>query len=149
MGEPFTLQELRASKEANSYKPISLLSCIEKTVEKMVLNRLKWKVGPLHPQLYAYRGMARTTECIMDFLGFINGKKAIIVFLDLEKAFELVNPSAMLTYLVEKGIAGNLLAWSVKSRHECTVKTDGLESVSRASCRATKTWNTSPLKEAS
>ncbi|XP_076064444.1 uncharacterized protein LOC143038790 [Oratosquilla oratoria] len=98
-------------KEANSYRPISLLSCIEKTVEKMVLNRLKWKVGPLHPQLYAYRGMVGTTECIMDFLSFVNGKKAIVVFLDLEKAFELVNPSAMLTSLVEKGIAGNLLAW--------------------------------------
>ena len=78
----------------------------------MVLERLKHRIGPLHPHLYAYQEGVGTTECITDVLSCINNKKALVAFLDFEKAFELANPAAVLTSLVRKGIKGHLLAWN-------------------------------------
>ena len=47
----------------------------------------------------------------MDILATVNNKKATVLFLDLEKAFELANPVAILETLVEKGAKGKLLHW--------------------------------------
>ena len=41
----------------------------------------------------------------------VNNKKATVLFLDLEKAFELANPAAIVETLVEKGAKGKLLHW--------------------------------------
>ena len=75
----------------------------------MVLERLKHRVGPLHPHLYAYQEGVGTTECITDVL---DCKSALVAFLDFEKAFELANPAAILISLVRKGIKGHILAWN-------------------------------------
>ena len=104
-------QPIPKPKDKGSYRPIALLSCLEKTAEKMVLNRLKWKTGPLHPNLYAYTDKVGTTECITDVLSFINSSGAIAVFIDLEKAFELASPAAILHSLTLKGTKGHILAW--------------------------------------
>ena len=105
------IQPIPKPKEPGSFRPISLLSCVEKTAEKMVLNRLKHQLGPLHARLYAFQEKVGTTECIADFLSCINGKPAVVVFIDLEKAFELANPAAILASLAAKGIKGCLLNW--------------------------------------
>ena len=105
-------QPIPKPNDPTSHRPISLLSCIEKTAEKMVLKRLIYKTGPLHPQLYAYREGVGTTECITDVLNCINNKQATVVFIDFEKAFELANPAAILYSLVQRGIKGHLLAWT-------------------------------------
>ena len=68
-------------------------------------------MGELHTNLYAYIEGKSTTQCIMDILAPVNNKKATVLFLDLEKAFELANPSAILETLVEKGAKGKLLHW--------------------------------------
>ena len=78
----------------------------------MVLERLKHRVGPLHPHLYAYQEGVGATECITDVLSCINYRPAFVAFLDFEKAFELVNPAAILISLVRKGIKGTILAWN-------------------------------------
>ncbi|MEL6802231.1 MAG: reverse transcriptase domain-containing protein, partial [Bacteroidota bacterium] len=104
-------QPIPKPKDPEVKRPIALLSCLEKTGEKMVLNRLIFQVGPLHPNLYAYTNGIGTTECIMDVLSFIDHKPALLIFLDLEKAFELASPAAILFTLVQKGIKGHLLAW--------------------------------------
>ena len=105
-------QPIPKPKDPNNPRPISLLSCLEKVGEKMVLKRLQHKIGPLHPHLYAYRNNVGTTECITDVLSCINNKAAIAVFLDLEKAFELASPAAILHSLTLKGVKGHLLAWT-------------------------------------
>ena len=79
--------------------------------EKMVLDRLKYKVGPLHPHLYAYQEGVGTTECITNVLCCINNKSAVLVFLDYEKAFELASPAGALLSLARKGSKGHLQAW--------------------------------------
>ena len=92
--------------------PIALSSCTEKTAEKMALTRLQFKIGPLHPHLYAYQDGIGVTECIMDFLTFVDGRGAVVAFLYYEKAFELASPAAILFSLVNRGIKGNLLAFN-------------------------------------
>ncbi|XP_068221037.1 uncharacterized protein [Palaemon carinicauda] len=77
----------------------------------MVLNRLKWKVGNLHHRLYAFAEGIGTQECITDLMATINDSKALIVFLDLEKAFELASAPAILFSLVRKRVRGHLLSW--------------------------------------
>ena len=105
------IQPIPKPKDPSNPRPISLLNCLEKTAEKMVLNRLKHKIGPLHPHLYAYTEKVGTTECIADVLSYINGGSSIVIFLDLEKAFELANPAAILYSTVRKGVKGDLLSW--------------------------------------
>ncbi|XP_064116561.1 uncharacterized protein LOC135222403 [Macrobrachium nipponense] len=105
-------QPIPKPKEPNSYRPISLISCTEKTAERMVLNRLLWKTGPLHHRLYAYEEGIGTQECLADVMATINNKKAIVVFLDLEKGYELASAAAILAALADKAVKGNLLAWA-------------------------------------
>ena len=109
------IQPIPKPKDPTNSRPISLLSCISKTAEKMVLNRLKWKVGPLNTNLFAYTEGVGTTENIVSILSTINNKPALVIFIDLEKAFELANPQAILSCLVEKSVQGRLLAWTKNS----------------------------------
>ena len=105
-------QPIPKPKDPENPRPIALVSCVEKTAEKMVLKRLQYKTGPLDNHLYAYQEGISTTECITDVLSYIDGKKAVIAFIDYEKAFELASPTVMLYSLVQKGIKGHLLAWT-------------------------------------
>ncbi|XP_076060029.1 uncharacterized protein LOC143036496 [Oratosquilla oratoria] len=47
----------------------------------------------------------------MAMLSRIDNRPAVVVFIDLEKAFKLANLHAILTALMEKCIQGRLLAW--------------------------------------
>ena len=105
-------QPIPKPKDPENPRPIALVSCLEKTAEKMVLKRLQYKTGPLHKHLYAYQEGLSTTECITDVLSYIDGTKAAIAFIDYEKAFELASPTVMLFSLAQKGVQGNLLAWT-------------------------------------
>ena len=107
-------QPIPKPKDPENPRPIALVSCIEKTAEKMALKRLQYKTGPLHQHLYAYQEGVSTTECISDVLSYIDGKKAAVAFIDFEKAFELASPIVMLFSLARKGIQGHLLAWARK-----------------------------------
>ena len=104
-------QPIPKPKHPMNPRPIALLSVLGKTVEKMVLARAKWKVGELHTNLYTYIEGKSTTQYIADILATVKNKKATVLFLDLEKAFELANPAAILESLVEKGAKGKLLHW--------------------------------------
>ena len=105
-------QPIPKPKDPPNPRSNALTSCLGKTAEKMVLERLKHRVGPLHPHLYAYQEGVGTTECITDVLSYINNRPALVTFLDFEKAFELANPAAILISLVRKGIKGHILAWN-------------------------------------
>ncbi|ROT82187.1 hypothetical protein C7M84_024641 [Penaeus vannamei] len=51
------------------------------------------------------------TAHITTLLSLTDGNDSVIVFLDLEKAFELANRDAILHILAEKGVKGMLLQW--------------------------------------
>ncbi|XP_068203579.1 uncharacterized protein [Palaemon carinicauda] len=115
--EPWNKQDtnpIPKPKEINAYHPIAVISCTDKVAERMVLRRLQWVVGPLHDRLYAYTRGIGTQECLADVMATVNGKSALVVFLDLEKAYELACSDAIQTSLVIKGERGHLLAWTQK-----------------------------------
>ena len=92
-------------------RPISLLSCPSKILERIGLNRLKWQTGDLHPSLFAYQQQRSTSTCLMSLLGLLHSRSGLVVFLDLEKAFELASPPAILEALINKVIRGHILQW--------------------------------------
>ena len=104
-------------------RPISLLSCLGKTCERAVLQRLLHVLGPPHPRTFAYTRKTGTTENIASIIGLTDNTPAIVVFLDLEKAFELANAEAILFSLARKGVCGKLLRFLrdfLDGRQACT-----------------------------
>ena len=97
--------------DPDKLRPLTMLKCPGKSGERMVLNRLRWRVGPPHPRTFGFVKGASTGDCIATVMSLIDHRPAIAVFLDLEKAFELASPAAILDALVRKGIRGRMLAW--------------------------------------
>ncbi|KAG0724244.1 RNA-directed DNA polymerase from mobile element jockey [Chionoecetes opilio] len=104
-----TIIPIPKPKDPGAMRPISLLSCVGKTMEQIVLNRLTWAVGFLHQDLFAYRRGTGTAECLSTLLCAASSGDTTVAFLDLEKDFELANCPVML--LVRKGVCGRLLIW--------------------------------------
>ena len=51
---------IRKPNQPGKLRPLTMLKCPGKTCEKMVLNRLRWRVGKLHPHLFGFvRGLHR------------------------------------------------------------------------------------------
>lgn len=80
-------------------------------MERAVLNRLQHIIPKFPSHIYAYQKGAGTGDNIITLLSLLDGKDSIVVFLDLEKAFELANKDAILSSLAEKGLKGKLLCW--------------------------------------
>ncbi|XP_076038633.1 uncharacterized protein LOC143023862 [Oratosquilla oratoria] len=89
--------------ETGAYRPISLVSCMGKTAERMVLNRLLWNLGPLNEHIYTYRKGSGTAHRIATPLAAMSSEPSITIFLDLEKTFELASPLAIQDTLARKG----------------------------------------------
>lgn len=105
------IQPIPKPKEPTKLRPISLLSCTAKTAEEMVLARLQWHIGSCHPHMFGFTRGVCTADSILTLLTHINHRPSVAVFIDLEKAFELASPHAILEALVRKGVRGRLLAW--------------------------------------
>ncbi|XP_076047611.1 uncharacterized protein LOC143029087 [Oratosquilla oratoria] len=105
-----TIVPIPRPKEPGAYRPISLVSRMGKTAERMVLNRLLWKLDPLHGHIYAYRKGTGTAHSIATLLAAVSSEPSIAIFLDLEKASELA-PLAIQDTLACKGVRGRLLTW--------------------------------------
>ena len=113
-----TIAPIPKPADPENPRPISLLSVVDKVMERMVLPRLTWKLGPLHDHVRAYLQGRGTTDCLMQLFISVSDQpqrtikqKPIAVFLDLEKAFELANKLAITDKLIERGVRGRMLAW--------------------------------------
>ena len=127
------IQPIPKPREPTKLRPISLLSCTAKTAERMVLARLRWRVGPLHPHVFGYTRGVSTADSLLTLLAQANHRPTVVIFLDLEKAFELANPRAVHAALVQKGVRGRLLAWlrDYLQHRRARVKFEGLRSSSQ------------------
>ena len=114
---------LPKDKERINFRPISLLSGFSKHLERIAKDRLMSKIeNKMHRNVFGYSkkrgttdGNACLTQKISETLfrnnGIIRGKskKCLVIFLDLEKAFELASPSIILYELAKLGVKGKLL----------------------------------------
>jgi len=103
----------------NNYRPISVLPIFSKLFERIVYNRLETHLtinSILSPQQFGFRKKHATsmaislfTEKLYDTLD--NQKFAIATFLDLSKAFDLINHTFLLQKLHRYGVRGIALDW--------------------------------------
>ncbi|KAG7163931.1 LINE-1 retrotransposable element ORF2-like 2 [Homarus americanus] len=107
----FSIEEIRRARKTSKDTDPGSDACVGKTAEWMVLTRLLWKTARLHHNIFGFTKGVSAAHSLATLLGSIGQNKAIVVFLDLEKASELANAQAIVTTLSRKGIKGCLLAW--------------------------------------
>ena len=104
-------------KKNNAYRPISLLPVIGKVMEKIILHRIRWSAKPPNVRATGFKPGSGTRDAVSILLHDISSsrtrkRRAAAVYLDLQKAFELVNKDVILSELATAGLQGRLLAWT-------------------------------------
>jgi len=100
----------------SSYRPISLTSNVCKLFEKMIVCRLDWFLeyhNVLHISQSGFRQRRKTTDHLLRLHDAIhksmaNKHNVLSVFIDIEKAYDMVNKEVLLSKLLSYGISGRM-----------------------------------------
>ena len=110
----------KPKNDVNSYRPIALLSCIGKTLERIVKNRLEYTVekkGWLKEWQCGFRKKQGTLDVLHRLEHVIKktlqtpSHTCLVVYIDLKSAFDTVWPTGLVFKLSQLGLRGNLLKW--------------------------------------
>ena len=105
-----------------SYRPISLLSCLGKVMEKMINSRLSWlleKNNTLSQTQCGFRKKRSTEDLLVKIehqvrTTLVNKNIMISIFFDLKQAFDTISHDHLLLKMASSGIKGNMLSWTEK-----------------------------------
>ena len=103
--------------DVQNYRPISLLSCLSKVLERLVSDNLRDYLeinDIITPTQYGFRRKSSTLDQLLDIydhamLGLDQKKVTKLLFLDVSKAFDRVWHHGLLHKLECMGVNGNLL----------------------------------------
>lgn len=123
---------------AENYRPISLLSCSNKIMEKMISKRLKWLIEN-KKIIDQYQSGNRRRRSTMDNLvllehevatAFQNGENLVAVFLDITKFFDRVSKVSVLEKLIKYNVGGPMFMYinNFLSSPQISVKIDNVKS---------------------
>src|SRR5678816_1943003 len=134
---PF-LKPNQDSSTPKGYRAIQLLSCTGKVLERMVQARLRWwleSFSLLSPIQYGFRPGVDTTDCLLAlehiiYTGFHNKQYTLVLFFDLEAAFDSVSHMGLLYKLASLGLKGHPLKWfhSFLTNRSLSVRVGGVTS---------------------
>ena len=104
---------------AANYRPISLLSNINKIIEKLVFSRVLSfleKNNVIYEKQFGFRPKHSTSHALINIVDTIrnsldNGKMAAGVFVDFQKAFDTVDHNILISKLNHYGIRGKMNDW--------------------------------------
>lgn len=104
---------------ANSYRPVSLLSCMNKLMERLVCDRLVFLLEnerKLSSTQGGFRRRLTTIDQISRIESAIRNAKSskqicLVVFIDLSAAFDTVWHQGLMCQLAASGLQGKLLGW--------------------------------------
>lgn len=107
------------SIQINDHRPIHMLPCCERLSESLAYNQIVYfieKNSILDSIQSGFRTQHSCETAINDVLfdwktAINNGKIIIAIFLDLQRAFETIDPQILLHKLAKLGIRGKTLDW--------------------------------------
>ena len=133
--EAIQIPILKKGKEASnpsSYRPISLTPLLCKLMERLIKNRMNWyieKNNIITPIQSGFREKRSTTDQIIRLetdinKAMINREYTVVLFLDLQKAYDLVWRQGIVSKIYELGFEGKILCWinAFLSKRTCQVR---------------------------
>ena len=144
IAEVVPLYKGKSKHEVENYRPISLLLTISKLLEKIVYKRVYnflISSNQLYESQYGFRKNHACEHAIGEFISEVvknrqMGKITAGIFLDLSKAFDMLEHSVIFKKLERYGIRGNALDWfksylcNRKMLTKCRTMSSGIETKS-------------------